>query len=67
MTKLFNDMVLMVLWDLQISSTGKAEITDATQMTLFTAEGILGQKPEVAEEEFVIHHQLFFTLINGGC
>ena len=27
--------------DLQISSTGKAEITDDTQMTLFTAEGIL--------------------------
>ncbi|NTW71348.1 MAG: ADP-ribosylglycohydrolase family protein [Eubacteriaceae bacterium] len=27
--------------DLQISSSGKAEITDDTQMTLFTAEGIL--------------------------
>jgi ADP-ribosylglycohydrolase len=27
--------------DLQVSSTGKAEITDDTQMTLFTAEGIL--------------------------
>jgi ADP-ribosylglycohydrolase len=27
--------------DLRISSTGKAEITDDTQMTLFTAEGIL--------------------------
>ena len=27
--------------DLQLASTGKAEITDDTQMTLFTAEGIL--------------------------
>ena len=27
--------------DLQLSSSGKAEITDDTQMTLFTAEGIL--------------------------
>ena len=27
--------------DLEITSTGKAEITDDTQMTLFTAEGIL--------------------------
>jgi len=29
------------IYDLEISKSGKAEITDDTQMTLFTAEGIL--------------------------
>lgn len=34
--------------DLQISSSGKAEITDDTQMTLFTAEGVLRSETRLA-------------------
>jgi ADP-ribosylglycohydrolase len=41
----YNDIVQKYgpngIQDLRLSSTGKAEITDDTQMTLFTAEGIL--------------------------
>lgn len=46
--------------ELQLSSSGKAEITDDTQMTLFTAEGILRAQTRGMEKELCIPSEVVF-------
>jgi ADP-ribosylglycohydrolase len=57
--------------DLQISSTGKAEITDDTQMTLFTVEGILraetrGNRRGICDPPAVVYHAYQRWLLTQG-
>lgn len=54
--------------DLQPAPSGKAEITDDTQMTVFTAEGLL--RAETRRANRGICHTLrrwSFTLTSAGC
>jgi len=54
--------------DLVCTSSGKAEITDDTQMTLFTAEGILRAEARGTRKGIVSSTICsFFSLIKGGC
>ena len=57
--------------DLEISSSGKAEITDDTQMTLFTAEGILRAKTietlkGICHPAIVVYHAYQRWLLTQG-
>jgi ADP-ribosylglycohydrolase len=57
--------------DLQISTTGKAEITDDTQMTLFTAEGILraetrGSRRGICDPSAVVYHAYQRWMLTQG-
>lgn len=57
--------------DLQLSSNGKAEITDDTQMTLFTAEGILraetrGNRRGICDPPAVVYHAYQRWLLTQG-
>ncbi len=57
--------------DLPLSSTGKAEITDDTQMTLFTAEGILraesrGRHKEICHPPTMVFHAYLRWLLTQG-
>jgi ADP-ribosylglycohydrolase len=57
--------------DLRISSSGKAEITDDTQMTLFTAEGILraetrGSRRGICHPPSVVFHAYQRWMLTQG-
>jgi ADP-ribosylglycohydrolase len=57
--------------DLECSKSGKAEITDDTQMTLFTAEGILraetrGREKGICDPASVVYHAYQRWLITQG-
>lgn len=57
--------------DLECSKLGKAEITDDTQMTLFTAEGILraetrGREKGICDPASVVYHAYQRWLITQG-
>jgi ADP-ribosylglycohydrolase len=57
--------------DLDISTSGKAEITDDTQMTLFTAEGILraetrGNRKGICEPTSVVYNAYQRWLLTQG-
>jgi ADP-ribosylglycohydrolase len=57
--------------DLECSKSGKAEVTDDTQMTLFTAEGILraetrGREKGICDPASVVYHAYQRWLITQG-
>jgi ADP-ribosylglycohydrolase len=71
----YNQIVQMYgpngIQDLRISSSGKAEITDDTQMTLFTAEGILraetrGSRRGICHPPSVVFHAYQRWMLTQG-